>query len=104
MSHLRSVHFNSSMVRLRANEFVLSGGYPNEFQFQYGSIERKVFEDPENTPPEFQFQYGSIERTINLTVDESVAIFQFQYGSIESFLNFFNKSFGFFISIPVWFD
>ncbi len=55
-----SIHFNSSMVRLKDGEPVRKHNY-KVFQFQYGAIEGLDAFNDLNSDTLFQFQYGAIE-------------------------------------------
>ena len=71
------------MVQLRAS---IRGVFQCEkymFQFQYGSIKRKVEKISFNNTIMFQFQYGSIKSINIMAIVQNPLMFQFQYGSIK---------------------
>ncbi len=77
-------HFNSSMVRLKANPILLSFWFAFWFQFQYGAIKRQCNLLRRCCQKVFQFQYGAIKRQIDDVIDAINDWFQFQYGAIKS--------------------
>ena len=73
--------FNSSMVRLKVG-IGIENKTNNKFQFQYGAIKRRTWENNGITNNrQFQFQYGAIKRNV-----------------------FGREILQFLISIPVWCD
>ena len=117
-------NFNSSMVRLKET-LVFKAICSRRFQFQYGTIKRRLSAVHLMTSIWFQFQYGTIKSHSYLPLlvcvldfnssmvrlkakrgkwwDNSIR-FQFQYGTIKSRQQR-NKVFWFCsISIPVWYD
>ncbi len=86
----------------KQNEITLF--FRQSFQFQYGSIGRKLYDQAFQDAISFQFQYGSIGSLFLVLRPMFFSVFQFQYGSIGSLVYFSEIRESYIVSIPVWFD
>ena len=59
---LLNQHFNSTMVRLKAQLALQKAEKDYKFQFHYGTIKRDDTPDNIAGMPVFQFHYGTIKR------------------------------------------
>ena len=75
------LHFNSSMVRLKAvRDFIYS--YFGEFQFQYGTIE-SVAKGASHKSNGISIPVWYDWKLLSTSISNHFSIFQFQYGTIE---------------------
>ena len=118
------LHFNSTMVRLKGPFREILKCF-SRFQFHYGTIKRYSRRRPKDAVLTFQFHYGTIKSQGTSSTGFIISLFQFHYGTIKRIYHsqrtrlfwYFNSTmvrlkvypypaceYGFFISIPLWYD
>ena len=53
--------FNSSLVRLIADDLISEAARDSKFQFQFGTIDREIRKVHDGFVVKFQFQFGTID-------------------------------------------
>jgi len=81
---IKSIRFNSTMVRLKPGKFAGVDDYIFEFQFHNGSIKTDKLIKLANHKLLFQFHNGSIKTHNENTQKFKQSLFQFHNGSIKT--------------------